>query len=46
MISPKTKLELEHAVTEYDYLNEYRELILFDDNLPIPLKTGIAGHFC
>ena len=30
------KLEILKAVDEYDYLKEYRGLILFDENLPVP----------
>lgn len=48
-VSHKTRLELGCAVNEYDYLNEYRGLILFDDDLPIPpgcnpIKNGIILH--
>ena len=35
-ISPHHKLEIERAVKEYDCLKEYRGLILFDENLPVP----------
>lgn len=35
-ISKHHKLEILRAVDEYDYLKEYRGLILFDENLPIP----------
>ena len=35
-VSTRTRMELEKAVEEYDYLSEYRGLILFDDTLPIP----------
>ena len=35
-ISLQHKLEIERAVEEYDYLKEYRGLILFDENLPVP----------
>ena len=35
-ISEHHKLEILKAVDEYDYLIEYRGLILFDENLPVP----------
>ena len=35
-ISEHHKLEILNAVDEYDYLKEYRGLILFDEELPIP----------
>lgn len=35
-ISPQHKLEIERAVKEFDYLKEYRGLILFDEELPVP----------
>ena len=35
-ISEHHKLEILKAVDEYDYLKEYRGLILFDENLPVP----------
>lgn len=35
-ISEHHKSEILKAVDEYDYLKEYRGLILFDENLPVP----------
>lgn len=35
-ISEYHKNQIINAVSEYDYLEEYRGLILFDENLPIP----------